>query len=364
MKKIFNYKFLAAAILLSGVLALGISCDKDRDGSPTIKPSQNPVITGFVVDSGSNGTVVFLQGSGLGSIASITFDKNGAPASLNPNLNTDNSLVFRVPDTAAGGRQSITVTNTLGKTAQAQFKVIALASVDAASAYSFAAGDEITLTGRFLDDVSSVVITGTTTPVTISSKTKTSLTIKFPATSDPTVKLTLTNASGVSNLTQEFVNADQAFVFFRDAYANGEGDASWGDAAAISSTEFISGTKSLGKKFAKGNWHNLGFGWNWIPKGPYNNLSFWIKGGLIDHDVWIFANSDGGPGHDQAQPAANKIVAKAGAWTYYKIPLSTLNLWADGTAANNFTINKFGFFLKGPDNADETLYVDDVMFIK
>lgn len=346
-----------AAVMIAG-------CVKDRSGVPTIAPSDNPVISGFVVDSAANGAVVTIKGSGLGDIRSIIFEKNGAPAAFNPNLNTAAAIILRVPDTAAGGVQKVTITNSLGKSASADFKVIALASINKADAYSFKADETITLSGLFLDDVSKVIYTGTSTEVQVVGKTKNTLQLKFPGTTAATVKLTITNASGNTDATQEFVNADEAFVFFREGYENGEGDASWGDAAVISSTVFASGTKSLGKKFAKGNWHNLGFGWSWIPQGPYKNISFWIKGGLIDHDVWIFANSDGGGGHDQAQPASNKIVVKADVWQYFKIPLSQLNLWADGKPANNFTINKLGWFLKGPDNDDETLYLDDVMFIK
>ena len=55
----------------------------------------------------------------------------------------------------------------------------------------------------------------------------------MPASTVISTKLKITNASGTITTTQEFINADQAFVFFRDSYGNGEQDASWGDAATI-----------------------------------------------------------------------------------------------------------------------------------
>jgi len=364
MKKIFQTKRLLFAGIAAAIFFTISSCQKDKSGIPEGEASSNPTGNLIRPDSASANTVLTLEGSGLGEMRTIVFDNNNVPATFNPNFNTDKSLVFRVPDTAFGGPQNIIFTNSLGKQLIVPFRVIALPSVVSVSHYSFSAGEQITLTGNNLDNVSSVTFDVAGTAVTIVSKTRNTLVITMPASTVISTKLKITNASGTITTTQEFVNADQAFVFFRDTYHNGEGDASWGDAAVIKTDIKISGAASLAKKFAKGNWHNLGFGWGWIPQGPYMNISFWIRGGLIDQEVWIFANSDGGPGRDQAQPASNKIVVKAGVWQYFKIPLATLNLWASGTPANGNTINKLGWFLKGPDNDDETLYLDDVMFIK
>jgi hypothetical protein len=364
MKIIFQKNFLLLAFITTVVVLSIASCQKDKSGSPEGKASSSPSPNLIRPDSGSGNTVLILEGSGLFDIRSVVFEKNNVPATFNPTLNTDKSFVFRVPDTAFGGTQKINFTNGAGVTFSIPFKVIALASVASASSYSFRAGEQITLTGNNLDDVTSVVFDGGVGTATIGAKTRKTLVITMPASTVVSTKLKITNASGVITTTQEFINADQAYVFYRDGYENGESNASWGADNATDNVSKISGANSLGFIFRKGNWHNYGFGWNWISQGPYLNLSFWMKGGLIDHDIYIFANSDGGPGNEQAYRAGSKIVLKASTWQYFKIPLSTLNLWANGTPANGNTINKLGWSIKGPDNADEKMNLDDVMFIK
>jgi hypothetical protein len=82
-----------------------------------------------------------------------------------------------------------------------------------------------------------------------------------------------------------------------------------------------------------------------------------MKGGLIDHDIWV--NSDKSNGGVRAYNSYEKITVRAGVWQYYKIPLSTLKLWQNGTP---FT--QLAWSIQGPDNADELMYLDDVMLIK
>lgn len=360
MKKIFKNKiFQVICPVVLFVALIFSSCVKDNDGSPTGKPSAHPTVTGFIVDSGANGTVAILQGSGLSSMASIVFDKNKAPATFNPNFNTDNSLVFRVPDTAAGGRQQVVFTNTIGQSVSISFKVIALASVNSASSYSFTPGETTILTGRFLDDVTKVVYTGTTQDVTIVSKTKTTLTLQFTATTASTVKFTITNASGSVDAPQEYVNANQSYVVFRDTYGPGVSDGSWGP-ASISTTQFISGTASAQKSLPKGNWWVAGFNVS-VPYDPaYKYLSFWVKGGLIDHTLYLTGNKrPGGFGNsDQTTP----LLFPANQWTYFKLPIGPLNLW--GTSPTGVTFTQFGWWIKGPDNDNEMYYFDDVFLIK
>ncbi|MEQ1676013.1 MAG: IPT/TIG domain-containing protein, partial [Chitinophagaceae bacterium] len=287
----------------------------------------------------------------------IEFERNHVPATFNPNFNTDKSLVFRVPDTAFGGQQNIIFTNSLGKQVVVPFRVIALPSVSAVSRYSFSGGESITLTGNNLDDVSSVKFDVAGTDVTIVSKTRKTMVITMPASTVISTKLRITNASGSIITTQVFINADQAFVFFRDTYENGEQDASWGDAGFISGIEKVSGTSSYGKNYQLGNWHLMGFGWNQIARGSYNYLSFWMKGGLIDHDIWV--NSSKSTGGVRAYNSYEKIFVPAGVWTYFKLDLNTLDLWHNGA-----TFDQLAWSIKGPDNADEKMYLDDVMLIK
>jgi IPT/TIG domain len=357
MKKIFQTKYFLLASITALIFLVIASCQKDQNGSPAGEPSENP--TGALIrpDSGSGNTVLILEGSGLSDMRTIVFDNKNVPATFNPNFNTDKSLVFRVPDTAFGGPQKIIFTNSLGKQLVVPFRVIALASVSSASQYSFSGGENITLTGNNLDNVSTVVYDVAGTSATIVSKTRKTMVITMPASTVVSTKLRITNASGAITTTQEFINADQAFVFFRDGYGSGEQDASWGDPGGVYATQKISGTASYGKNYQKGNWHQMGFGWNQIGRGSYNYLSFWMKGGLIDHEIFVGSNQSANG--FRAYNSYEKIDVKAGVWQYYKLSLTTLDLWRNGA-----TFNQLGWAIKGPDNADELMYLDDVMLIK
>src|SRR5215211_1267513 len=102
MKNIFGFKnFLAIAAL---VVIAASSCKKDTDGSPGSSPG-NPTMTGITPAEAAGGAVVTITGSGLGGMRTIVFDKNNVPATFQPNLNSDNAILFRVPDTAFGGQQ-------------------------------------------------------------------------------------------------------------------------------------------------------------------------------------------------------------------------------------------------------------------
>ena len=357
MKKIFQTKYFLLITIIAVVFLVIASCQKDKSGSPTGEPSNGPTGSLIRPDSGAGNTVLILEGTGLSDMRSIVFDNKNVPATFNPNFNTDKSLVFRVPDTAFGGPQKIVFTNSLGKQLTVSFKVIALASVATASQYSFSAGETILLTGNNLDDVTSVTLDVAGTSATIGAKTRKTLQITMPASTVVSTKLKITNASGTIITTQEFINADQAFVFFRDNYQNGEQDASWGDPGGVYTSQKISGGASYGKNYQKGNWHQMGFGWNQIARGSYNFLSFWVKGGLIDHELFVGSNQSANG--FRAYNSYEKINVRAGVWQYFKLSLTTLDLWRNGS-----TFNQLGWAIKGPDNADELIYLDDVMFIK
>jgi len=335
------------------------ACEKDKDGTPDIKPGNMASGTVSPAEAGG-GELLTLSGSGIGDIRTIVFEKNNVPAPFTPTLNTESHLIFHVPDTAYGGAQNIIFTNSAGKSLSVAFNVLAFASVSDVSNYNFTEGVEITLTGNNLEDVSQVVFTGTTEEITIVSKSRKELVIKMPATQIARSTLDITNSTGKTTTTQEFVNLDKALQIFTDGYGPDFGDNSWGDGAVISTTEFKSGTKSVSKTYAKGNWHLFGFtnSGSGIANDPaYKYFSFWVKGAAIDHILYITGDKRaGGFGNsDQSAP----VNVPANVWTYYKIPLSSLNLWATGSP-----FNQIGFWIKGPDNQDEKFYLDDVILVK
>jgi hypothetical protein len=353
MKSIFN-SFILAAVLGSGLLLASCTKEANNDKKASSSPAANAIDPG----TGAGNTVLTLTGSGLDDMVSIVFDKGGVPASFNPNFNTDKSLIFRVPDTANGGPQNIIFTNRLGKSVSVPFNVIALPSVSDVSNYNYTGGTIITLTGNNLNDVTSAILTGTTTAVTIVSKTKKQLVVSMPTTTINRSKMDITNSTGTITTTQEFINLDKAFKLFTDDYAPGFQDASWGDAGQISTTVYKSGTKSVYKKFAADNWHQIGFGWTNVDNSAnYTYLSFWIKGASKDYTLWISTSTSVG-GFASFNDNA-KIAVPANVWTYFKIPLSQLNLWATGSAWN-----QIGWRIQGPSGQDETFYLDDVILVK
>ncbi len=353
MKNIKNlFTFLPVLIITMIVLA---ACTKETKSRADA--SSNPVAEAVSPVTGPGNQVLTLKGNGLGDIVKIVFDKGNVPAPFNAVFNTENALVFRVPDTANGGPQNIVFTNRLGKQVTIPFNVIALPSVTDVSNYNFTAGTVLILSGNNLNDVSKVLLTGTTNEATIISSTKRQLVIAMPATTVNRATLTITNSTGPMTTSQEFVNLDKAFKIFTDDYAPGFQDASWGDVGFISSAVFKSGTKSVGKKYAAGNWHQLGFGWTNISNDGYTYLSFWIKGASKDYPLWISTSTSVGGFASFETPT--KINVPANVWTYFKISVGTLNLWATGTA-----FNQIGWRIQGPDGQDETFYLDDVILVK
>ena len=359
MKTIFNNKILLFVFVISALAVMLNACKKDSDGSPDTKAG-TPVAESLTPASAAGGATITLKGSGLGQIRTIVFDKDSVPASFYTTLNTEGALVFRVPDTVSGGPQNIIFTNSEGKTLSVPFTGLAFPQVSGVSNYDYAAGDQLTLTGINLETVSKVLLHGSTDAATIVSKTKKQLVIKMPTTTVPRAALDITNVTGAITTTQEFVNLDQAYQVFTDAYGNGFGDGSWGDAAAISTAEFKTGTASVGKKYQKGNWHLIGFA-NWWPgcayDASYTYLTCWVKGASRDYSLYI--NSDKGVGGYGAFNPTSKIDVPANVWTYFKVPLSSLSLWSSGTP-----FNQLGFRIQGPDAQDETFYFDDVLLVK
>lgn len=339
------------------------SCEEDTDGTPRFEAG-NPVATQIMPDSAASGGIVTLLGTGLGDIRSITFEKQEVPAGFQPTLNTDKALIFRVPTEAAGGMQNIIVTNSAGKTATIAFKVLAYPSVSNVSDYNFTKGTVLTLTGNNLDDVTAVAVAdsikGISDAATIISKDKKQLVVQMPATTLSRGTLSITNSTGRIRTKQEFVNMDLAYKIFTDAFGKDFGNASWGDAAVVSTKEKKSGSASLAKTFQKGNWHLAGLS-NWtsaIAYTPeYTYITGWIKGASADYSLYV--TTDAGKGGFGDYTEANRIDVKAGVWNYFKIKLSDMDFWLPGKK-----LTQVGFRIKGPDKQDETFYFDDILLIK
>jgi hypothetical protein len=352
-----NYIYRLTLVVFFALTTIFTACDLERDAPAPA--SDNPTVTEIKPALAPANTVLTLKGSGLGDIRSITFEKENINAPVIPTFNTEGALIFRVPIEAVPGVQKIKFKNGKGVEFSTDFNVLGFAAITDVSNYNFVAGNDLTLTGKNLDDVQTVTLTGTTTNVTIKAKTATTLTITMPTTDLNESKLTIVNGAGATTTTQSFVNMDKAFRVFTDVYENGFQDASWGSGGMISTTVFKSGTASVYKDYAAGNWHQLGFGWNFINNDNYKYLSFWIKGGTKDLNLYISSGSS--PSGFASFDEFSKIAVPANVWTYFKIPVTTLKIWGN----NNATAwQQLGWRIQGPDGADERFYLDDVIFIK
>jgi hypothetical protein len=343
-------------LIITGI-SIFASCTKEAPAPA--KASSDPIVNKLDPDSAQGGGVITLTGSGLGAITSIVFDKGNVPATLNPVFNTGTAVIFRVPDTANGGAQNIILTNTLGKQIKVPFNVLAYPLVNSVSNYNFSSGTQITLTGNNLADVTSVVLKGSSDQVTIVSQTKSQLVIAMPVNSTVAgAPLVITNATGPITSSQIFENLDKAYQIFTDNYGTNWGNNSWGP-AVISTDVAKSGTSSFAATYDKGNWSADGFS-NWstglAQTSDYKYMSFWIKGGTEDYTLY-FTGDKRPVSYGNADQTLPLTVPK-NVWTYFKIPLSTLNLWANGSPTN-----QLGFWIMGPNDQNETFYFDDVILV-
>lgn len=344
MKNIFSKINSLVGFLVLGSVLIVASCQKDTDGSPGIAPG-TPVAEALAPDSAGGGVVLTLTGSGLGDMRSIVFEKNNVPALFYSTLNTATAIVFRVPDTAYGGPQNIIFTNSAGATLTVPFKVLAYPTVTEAFPTDFEAGTVVTITGSNLDDVSKVVVAGTTDAATIISQTRGQLVVQMPATNAERASLVITNATGDLVTNQEFVNVSKALQVFSDELMNGFQSWSWGGDFASSTDTYITGAKSMKAAFdPAGSWGGLQLGGGTIDITGYKYFSFWAKGADVDKQLTLHINW--GPAKDYTIPA--------GKWVYFKEETA---IFLPGiTSVNNVTFQIH--------DAGKTIYLDNIIFVK
>ena len=345
MKNIFGFKkFLAIAAL--AVMAVS-SCTKDTDGSPDSSPG-NPTLTAITPAEAAGGTVVTITGSGLGGMRTIVFDKNNVPATFQPNLNSDNSILFRVPDTAFGGPQNIILTNVDGKTLSVPFKVVALPTVSEISPIDFEPGTTVTLIGNNLSDVTNVVIEGTTDQATIVSKDRKKLVITMPSTTVNRAKLKLTNSSGERVLSQELTYIPNAFPIFVEGWGPLMQDWSWAGTHDISSTTAYAGTKSFRVIYSANGYQGASIHREdpRIKMSDYTFLTFWAKGGTADINMQVYSENGG---------SKVTITIPANVWTYFKMPIQG--------HMETVMLERLDFQAVGP-AANQTIYFDNILLVK
>ncbi|MEA5460716.1 hypothetical protein VB796_16785 [Arcicella sp. LKC2W] len=381
MKKTINFIFskLTAVTLLVTLVSVTIlsSCIEDETGIPKFSTGTPSITKVYLLDTiarykdssivgAEPYKLLVINGQNIGGVVNAYF--NGYNTAFNPTYNTDTHLIITLPgevptDSTADNKLRLVTSH--GE-ATFSFKVIAKPAVYSTDKITFGSDrGDITLKGKNFSDVSSVIFSKTTTAVKIVSKTKDkagneTMVLRFPTTNISQTTLDITNSSGVITTRDlEFVNADVALQIFTEDFAKDFGNNSWGDPLMVNADQAYAGKKSLVKTFAAGNWHMAAFS-NWWPSveysADYKFLTFAIKGGENPISFWI--QSDASKVGFGNYLDKNKIDVAPKIWNYYKIPLADLDFWYPGT-----TLKQFGWRLQGPDKT-ETLYFDDVMFIK
>lgn len=345
MKKTIIARISILALIITTLAFSTLSCKKDSDGSPQYAAG-TPALTSVSPVEGQGGTMLTLSGSGLGEIRSAIFSSGNVPAAITSTLNTDTHLLIRVPDTAVGGDQKLILTNSLGKSVEIAFKVIALPIMTTVYPPEFETGSTVTITGNNLDDVTNVVIDGTSDEATIVSKSKKQLVLTMPSSAVEFAALKVTNLSGSGVSNQILTNIDKAVQVFTDELKNGFQSWSWGGTYEPSTEAFVTGTSSMKSAFDAGGWGGLQLGNpGSIDVSACRYFTFWAKGAAEDFDVQVTINW--GPWQSFTIPANT--------WTQFKFDLITAG-WTGLNAVNNVT-----FQIKG---ADKTFYFDNIVFIK
>lgn len=335
----------------------------DTTGSSSMVTVKNPPSGYMAFDSttttGNLNNTYEIIGQNLGAASNLTI--NGIDVFFNRSLGSDTKLIFTIPSNTPYTQpqsNAIVITTLYGKVTYKFTTLPPPPTIVAFTTNDFFANSGISFIGHGFAAVTAVKLKTTGDAVTIVAQTDSTITLKMPVSAATTTPLeftytagTNTGATAVSEV--KFNDLDNAYVVFADNYANGWFSNSWGPGAP--STAFaLTGTTSFAFTLPKGNWWADGFGNNSpLQTAGYTTLAFWIKGGLENYTLYLTADTrSGGFGNsDQSTP----ITVPAKVWTYIQLPLATLKLQGS---------EHFGLWTMGPNDQDETFYLDDVALLK
>ncbi len=385
-KKII-FKRISVGILAVSVfsIALLFSCKDNELGTPvilsvhlldTIKKHRDSTFVGI-----EPGRLIVIHGQNIGDVKKAYF--NEYQATFNTAYNTNTDLIITIPSlttTDSTADNLIRLVTSHGE-ATYSFKVIAKPAIYSYDRVNYGTdnGYDITFKGKNFSDMIKVVAykeRDSTEVITdsvicqIMSKSTEVMVVRVPSNTLSRVIFHFTNSSGTTIGTNSFVNMDLAMKFFTDSYGtftkSGGGTGQWaGDSwnypETVNSDQVYAGTKSfsilLNLDATGWKWFGFNSGGTFVYDPAYKYITFAIKGGDFNTDLWLSSNATKGGGVG-GFPDVNKITTVAKVWTYYKLKISGLDL-----LYKNSTITQIGFRPKGP-NDPAFLYVDDVMLIK
>jgi len=386
MKNIIYKKWsLGIAALIVTIFGVLSSCSENENGGT---PKIISIYQLDTVDRHKDSTfaaaepnvLLVIHGENIGGVIHAYF--NEYEASFNTNYNSSTNLIIRVPPEAPTDSTADNLIRLVTSHGEASynFKIIAKPVINSFDKVAFGSDrGDITFKGKNLADMVGVVafrvqnfpteIVKDSIVCQIISKSPDKVVVRIPSDTLSRVTFNFTNSSGTTYDKNVFINADVALKLFTDDYAdisNADGTGKWsGDSwdkpEVINSDQVFGGTKSFSMTLDAGGWKWFGLT-SWWPRFYYDDkykyLTFAIKGGNDDFPLWIASSSSTtGNGNFPDKPA-NKITVIAKIWNFYVIPVKDLDLFTNGNM-----IQQFGFRPKGPDKG-ETIYVDDIMFVK
>lgn len=339
----------------------------DASGNPTTvtNPNYNAQLVGLdsATVTGTLGGYYVIKGSNLGTTSKIAI--NGVSIYFNRALSSDKSVVFNLPTSIPYVQpqpNTIVVTTLHGSVTYKFTTLPPPPTIVSETTNDFTAGSTITLTGKGFASVSSIKLKATGDVVTVVSQNDSTVVMKMPQTTATQTNLLFTYTSGTNtgaqtispNVFNDLDNA--AYQVFLDNYGTGIYANSWGP-SGISTAVAKTGTSSFSVSYPKGNWWIGGWGFNTPLANNYKLLTFWVKGG-VDDEVLNFISASGNGGYGNSDQTFTITVPKA-VWTYFQIDVSKTDMFATAQ-----TTSAFGFYIRGPNNNDEVMYFDDVVFWK
>lgn len=356
----------------------------DSTGTATQTPYNQIQTSVTAFDSttvtGNLGNYYVIMGKNLGSTTQILI--NGVSIYFNRALNSDNTVIFNIPSTIPYVQPQANIIKIITLYGSVTYGFTTLPpppTIVSASDYNFSAGTQLTLKGQGFAAVTNVALKTGGTVVSIVSQSDSVIVLKMPTTASTRSALLFTYVAAGKTLqagsTAEFVSIENNYqIFVNGAYQNSWANSSWANpSGASASAPSKSGKGSIVATYPAGGWQIEGMA-NYYPginyDASYKYLTFWIKGGVADHKIVLVGDKMVG-GYGQVQVgsayAAQLLTVKANVWNYFKIPLtndksvtSALDFWATGTNAT-----QLGFFLQGMSgDVNETMYIDEVMFVK
>ncbi|WP_207428761.1 IPT/TIG domain-containing protein [Pedobacter sp. SYSU D00535] len=343
---IFNTHRLTQLVAIAVLVVLGFaSCKKNDDGPE----AGMPVISGVtslqnrstMLDKATLSNWIMIKGQRLSTTQRVTL--GGLEVNMAEVHANDTSITVKVPEELPNASNNPIVVETKFGSVTFDFTIVPPPPVVSNFApLSGSPGDIVTITGSYLDGVTSVKFGNTEAEIV--SKTKTKLEVKVPA-GDSNGFLTLVSAGGTTVTASAF--GFKAIIYdevFNTTFAEWNG--AWGGTTAddASAEKAKRGTKSIKISYAT-DWEGWQFTKTAAPSlSGYSaiKLSIWAPAGSTGKVINLVVSQGWG--------TAKALTLTGNQWNDFTVPLSELG---NPSILNHLALQNTG-------NGALVIYVDDI----